>query len=136
LTNDNKLISADRSFPSAWPDGCPPAEAAAPKSTYYRIVKSDPLDQEDFLSYVELGKSLKGADRCRLCGISLYDTWEAADIARANFPAIGDLIARGKLTEANGLFKQTGTNLHHYTWWPFEGVDRVSPFQIQLVAGQ
>jgi hypothetical protein len=84
-----------------------------------------------------MGKCPKASDPCRLCGLSVYDTWEAADVVRALYPAHGHLIARGALSAAHGTIKRTGKrNPHHYTWWPYEGVDRIAPFQIQLVAEQ
>jgi hypothetical protein len=115
-------------FPSQWPDGCPPGDAFAPDAEYFRIVRLDPPGPEDFLSYAELGKRPKGSDPCRLRGLSVFDSWEAANVARLNFPSLGHLIARGTLTSTHGQIKQTGRH-HHFTWWPYEGIDRAAPFE-------
>jgi hypothetical protein len=129
LTNVDKLVQPN-SFPTGWPQNCPPPDAGSVESTYYRIVKSNPPTDDDFRSYAELGLVRKGTDPCVLCGLSVYDTLEAAINARSNFPILGDQIARGSLTDDHGKMKKG--RAHHWTWWPFENVARAALFKTMV----
>ena len=51
-------------WPSYFPDDCPPEQASVPNGIYYRIVRTDPPDQSDFVSvYVTLGNTRTWAIR-------------------------------------------------------------------------
>ncbi len=119
-------------FPPGWPENCPPRAAAAPSSAYYRVVKTNPPSPDDFKSYSESGTVRKGGDLCKRCGLSIFDNWEGANAARLNFPALGEHIACGNLNAVHGKIMQTGANPHHCTWWPYDGLDRLSLFEVIL----
>jgi hypothetical protein len=117
-------------FPTDWPEECPPEDIPAAAAVYYRIVRNNPPSLDDFRSYKELGLARRHADPCRRCGLSIFRTFDAAAVARSNFPTLGEFIASGALDLSHGKVAQTGSNRYHCTWWPYESVDRVTPFEI------
>jgi hypothetical protein len=115
---------------SGFPEGCPPTEALDPTLSVYRVIKSEQPLPEDFMSLSELGRTRKGVDPCTHFGISVFDTWEGADVARQNFPQLGEFIACGTLSAEHGKIKLTNPLTRHHTWWPCDGIDRVAPFKV------
>jgi hypothetical protein len=55
---------------------------------------------------------------CRACGLSVYRDLNDAKNARARYKPLRDKkIARGHITESDGVVMQTSTPASHYTWW-------------------
>ncbi|WP_440998067.1 hypothetical protein [Arhodomonas sp. SL1] len=119
------------SFPAAWPNDCPPADAESPKGEYYRIVKTNPPSDQDFLSHAERGKS-GGGDCCMRCGLSVFSDVEEARHAKKVMPALGEHLVVAALDARHGRTKRTPSRRHksHVTWWPFEGIGRAELFAV------
>ena len=117
-------------FPTEWPDGCPPDAAGSAGGTVFRLVKANPCCDSDFLSHLEVGK-MPDAPACLRCGLSVFgDDSDAAHMAR-KYPKIGHLIARGELSEAHGrAMLTTGQRPTHTTWWPYAEVIRKDLFEV------
>ena len=90
-------------------------------ATFYRIVKTDPPTEADFLSYRALGIPLRRDTpelRRSWEGVSVYDTMEAALAIVVQFPRIGRFIAELSLAENGPVrFEQTSVNPRHYDLW-------------------
>lgn len=115
-------------FPKNWPPDCPPAEAQDAQGEYFRVASNNPPGVDDFKSYAELGK-LPKADPCKRVGLSLLRKFDDAIHQTELFPKHGKLIFRGDLNSSHGKTLLTkGTLPTHTTWWPFEGIDRATPF--------
>ena len=119
-------------FPDSWPPDCrPPADSFPPAGEFYRLVRTNPPTEADFLSFVELGKVLRGVVPCPCMpfGLSVYrDRLDAAHTSLL-FPKLGRFLAVGLLDSTCGAVKPTpGREPTHTTWWPPDGFDRVTPF--------
>ena len=119
-----------KGFPEDWPAGCPSDDTPPADLTVYRIVKNNPPTAVDFLSHHETGR-LPKADPCLRCGLSVFIIPDDAAHQRRLMPRLGRFIAMGILTAEYGKARPTpGQQPSHTTWWPFAGVDRVSPFTV------
>src|SRR5437016_1558986 len=121
------------SFPATWPADCPPSDSADADAFVFRAVNHDPPTADDFLSYIEEGKTVRDpAKRCQASGISVQGSLAAARHHRAVFPGLYSCIAQGALKPAHGKLKATPNKRfpEHQTWWPFEGVVRERAFAV------
>jgi len=117
-------------FPSDWPPGCPPNDAIDASGTVYRVVKADPCGAEDFRSHGEQGTRATSPE-CLRCGLSVFSDLTGAGHARAKYPALGNLIARGELHAQHGKIKASGAQSStHLTWWPYLMVARHELFSV------
>lgn len=114
-------------FPSDWVD-CPPAEAEDANGLIFRVVKTDPPTMEDMKTYEELG--IKYGPLCKRRGLSVFKDVRAAMNCVDLFGQFGNLIAAASLNPEHGKVgpTKTKTQPEHHTWWPCQGIDRVSPF--------
>lgn len=89
--------------------------------TFYRIVKTDPPNLEDFKSYRELGILLlrTDAESRRLAdGISVYATLAQARRAARSQPFLGRFIAEVVIPDDGSLtLARTGKKPGHHTIW-------------------
>lgn len=89
--------------------------------TLYRIVKSDPPTEADFLSYKAIGRPLlrdTPSQRRSWEGISVTSTLGAARVLAARAPSLGRFIAILELDENGPIrFAQTGRASEHYDLW-------------------
>jgi len=94
-------------------------------ATFYRIVKSDPPAESDFLSYRALGRPLlrdTPSQRRSWEGVSVTSTIDAARALAARAPSLGRFIAILELTETGPVrFGQTGGVRQHYDLWGESG---------------
>ena len=113
------------SWPSDYPDECPPSRALPANGVFYRIVKSDPPWAEDFTSTYHRQRSrteqlIKSGrlTQCVAMGMSVWaDVGDAVRMAR-QLPRIGDLIAQITLVEDSGkILPIHGSYASHHTWW-------------------
>lgn len=101
------------------PDNCPPLNAEAPDNNkvYYRMARSNPLDESDFYSQAKVGtkRAIQGGDDpCVMRGVSIFDDVKA--LANAlGLPRAGKYIVEFTLNEKDGVVLE-GRN-HHWTWW-------------------
>ena len=109
-----------------------PEDALATNGEYFTIVKNNPPVFDDFATHAERGIPLKsGGSPCQRCGLSVSRTSEEAVHIKKLFKKIGNYLVRGQLAAEHGCVKVTpGPVPNHTTWWPCEGVDRVSLFQV------
>lgn len=103
-----------------------PEDALDADGTYFRICVTKPPTTEDFKSYKELGKPTTAAP-IHAVGISMYTDLDKARHRQRLSPRLGKFIAEGDLTPEHGKTSRPGGN-GHLEWWPFDGVDRLSPF--------
>ncbi len=111
-------------YPEDWPDGCPPDDTEKGKGEIYRLVKSKPPTETDFLSHHETGKMPK-RDPCLRCGLSVFRNQEDAEHQYQAYPKLGKFVSKGTLKAEHGVTKLTsGRQPSHTTWWPYKGVNR------------
>lgn len=115
-------------FAAHFPAVCPPTDAEPAAGIVYRIVRSDPPGPDDFLSHHEAGL-LPKADACLRCGLSVFRVRTDGVHQRNLYPRLGEFLAEGSLTPADGQTRLTAGRMPtHTTWWVYDGVDRVHPF--------
>jgi len=96
----------------------------------YRIVKGNPPTNADMLSHHETGR-LPKANPCLRCGLSVFRIIDDALNQQKLHPKLGNRIAKGSISFADGKACQTqGQQSTHTTWWPYEGVDRAAIFVV------
>lgn len=112
-------------WPSHFCKDCPPERADSADGIFYRIVKSDPPTQTDYISmYCQNRKRAEEQvtqgrrSLCEIMGLSVYAD-EADAIGCANqFPQIGNKIASVTLNRSAGKTQKTsGNSESHHTWW-------------------
>jgi hypothetical protein len=120
-------------FPSSWPQDCPPKDAESASGVVFRVAKTNPPSREDFKSHEELGKKSNGS-QCLRVGLSVFQTFDDAEHLTQLIPKLGRYVLRGQLQPSNGVVKQTPGRQHptHTTWWPYDGVDRAELFSLAL----
>jgi len=116
-------------FPKDWPDGCPPPDAEDATGDVFRVVKHNPPEPADLLSYIEMGRRVD-ARPCLRRGVSVFREFEGAAHLRKTFPQMGRFIPKGALQPEHGKTKSTGKQPLHTTWWSYEGVNRASLFSV------
>lgn len=115
-------------FPADMPAQCPPGDAQVASGQVFRIVRRRTLTSDDFLTHDELGK-LPDADPCLRRGISVFPHMKGAVHQARLLPRLGSFIACGSFKAHHGLIKRTnGRAPDHTTWWPYQGVNRLEPF--------
>ena len=86
--------------------------------TFYRIVRTDPPTEADFLSYEALGRQLRRETpelRRSWSGVSVYTSERAAREIAARLPRLGAFIAELEVVEDGPVtYEQNGADLEHY----------------------
>lgn len=102
---------------SCYPENCPPLDAKPYKGKIFRFVKHNPVSQKDCLTAIESGLH-PDADLCTRhalsCGISeayLDKMLSLVPIFRNKKRAFAEIDYN------DGVIKQTGDNLTHYSSW-------------------
>lgn len=113
------------------PQGCPPEDIlVATEHPFYRMAYSaDKCDDEDFKTYAELNPKKDWGDMLPLAvGLSLIDNTDKAkkNLKLPIFKKYKGIIAL-TLNPKDGVLKQTGVHVSHYTWW------RTTQFEISNV---
>jgi hypothetical protein len=87
-------------------------------STFYRIVKTDPPTEWDFLSHQARGLPLRHdtPERRRSWErVSVYDTPERARVIARRFPAVGPFIAEVQVNvDGPVAFERSGEDPRHF----------------------
>jgi hypothetical protein len=90
-------------------------------ATFYRVVKSNPPTEDDFLSHRARGVRLRRdtPENRRLWeGVSVTNTSETSRRLAERFPTMGHFVAVIELPEhASVIFEQTTDVPSHYTLW-------------------
>jgi hypothetical protein len=89
--------------------------------TFYRIVRTDPPTEADFLSFHALGRPLRNPTpetRRMWEGVSVQSTQESARSLTALSPRLGQFIAVMDVAPGGPIrFEQTTRVVTHYTLW-------------------
>src|SRR5688572_4361004 len=88
---------------------------------FYRVVKTNPPTEADFLSHRARGVRLRHdtAESRRLWeGVSVTDSFETSRVLAERFPVMGDFVAVLEVPEQAAVtFEQTTDVPSHYTLW-------------------
>lgn len=103
------------------PDGCPPEDIeVAYGHPFFRLARyADRYDEDDFKSYAELAPYKDwGEDLPLAIGLSIIEGEKTVRnrIKSPFYNRFKGIIAMN-LNKEDGVLKQTGKNLAHYTWW-------------------
>ena len=103
------------------PEGCPPDDVmVASEHPFFRLAKNEATyDQYDFKSYSEIDPQRNWGQMLPLAvGLSLIDSEAKArkNLKLPLFLQFNGIIAL-TLNPTDGVEKQTGVHLSHYTWW-------------------
>lgn len=107
------------------PDGCPPPDAEDIQDVvFYRIVKSHPPTEEDFISLKALNptknfKSHECEARALSVSIELSGALELLKLPTHK----GKKIVKLKLGFDTGKHKRTFTRPDHHSWWVYNSFD-------------
>ncbi|MDQ5930643.1 MAG: hypothetical protein QG594_2431 [Bacteroidota bacterium] len=101
------------------PVDCPPPNAKRISINAFRFV-NNPITNDDFKTYIQLGKVPKGTNKthlkCSCCGLSMFNSLEAAIKKYNSIPKKSNVsyshIAEGKLTKEMGVCTPPLTNGH------------------------
>lgn len=107
------------------PDGCPPQDAEEIKSiVFYRLVKSHPPTEKDFLSLKALNPSInQKSHECEACAVSVsVELIGALDLLKLPTQK-GKQIAKLSLGNNSGKHKRTFNRAHHHSWWIYRSFD-------------
>ena len=119
-------------FPNFFPKGCPPDEAQPAAEEFFRLVRSDEPDDDDFLSHVERG--INGRfDKCIASGLSVFTELKDVYKLKRRVKAFANRrVSRGKAESRDGLALHTPSKEEdsHHTWWLFEGVKVAKNFVV------
>ena len=103
------------------PENCPPEDIMVPHDhKFFRYALSDKkISADDFKSYAEQNPQKAWGDMLPLAvGLSVIDSLQKAkrNLKLPMFRRYSGIIEL-QLVAADGVVKQTGAHLSHYTWW-------------------
>ena len=111
-------------WPDYYPENCPPEAAEPASGTFYRLVRRDPVQLEDFIPlYIDRPENFENIpidEVCQGCGVSVCKNKQ--DIERLQNSS-GKMrkrqIAEGELNPTLGAIKHTPSRKYksHHTWW-------------------
>jgi len=108
----------------ALPPNCPPDEAFPPGNSFFRL-GSIPPDDSDFWSHRRrFPYKVFQVSECVAFSLSVFDDPDAVLRLKRLLPAMRSRpVFQVDLTENDGLIQQTGSDLHHFSWWRSTGFD-------------
>jgi len=127
-------VPVNTKWPTHFPGGCPPSDAASARGLVYRIVANTPPRPEEFLSAYERNPT-KYTEDCKARGLSVHsDRTELQRLLRT-VPAmknLGKYVASAILEPPHGELKPTptGNSKSHCTWWVSSGTEPWTLFRI------
>ncbi|ARV98186.1 MULTISPECIES: hypothetical protein [Bacillus] len=115
------------------PLNCPPEEAEDKDyARVFRLCVSNPPDQSDFLSHIELGKKFPPEKTCLGAGISLHTDRKDSERLKKRIPTYRKkgYIASGRIPSGIGKTLSTPSNGDsHHTCWVYRGKDIYNYFE-------
>jgi hypothetical protein len=130
------MIELDSRFANDLPLGCPLEGAKPVDLVAYRLVRSNPPAEADFIpEAIAKPRRYKHCDAGTLCkarGLSIASTLEGAK-ALSKIPSLSDaVIAEGRISPETGVVADTPSPncSDHCTWWPYEGIRAHELFSI------
>ncbi len=119
-------------WPSFYPDLCPPAEATPAEGTVLRLVRNDPPRADDFRAWsVENGRVLK-SNPCKSCAVSVFERIDEIQKMQRRVPSQRmKPVAAGELSPEMGVTKLSpGSYRSHRSWWIPDGLDPSPLFRV------
>lgn len=115
-------------WPDYYPRTCPPVDADEPSGRAFRLVRSNPPTEGDFLPLVKEmpGRQFRPSEMCKACGLSLNSDVTDSHKLRRRLPIFRNrLIAEAELTVPGGEMMETPNSQarSHLTLWVPVGVD-------------
>lgn len=125
-----------KTFKQGTPPGCPADNTPDASGTIFRACDTNPPSEEDLTSHAHstLARKRRNVDpaKCTHWGLSVWITEQDVQHARELHDWIQrKTICKLAVTPSDGKLAQTGASSHH-TFWPYEGVDLASRFEIFL----
>jgi hypothetical protein len=123
-------------FDPQYPKNCPPVNAQLASGVIFRGIRTPPVSEKDFRSWVE--KRIRQCDlrNCQHWGLSIWTSEADASHAQNLFPSLfGRMyVAAGSVTEIDGKIARTPRDDHpqHHTFWKARDVLLAERFQIVL----
>lgn len=120
-----KISVYNEEFKPQWacvmPTGCPPEDVLVPSEhPFFRLaLNAESYTEDDFKSYAESDPLRHWGERLPMAvGLSLIDNEAKArkNLKLPMFRQFKGVIAL-TLNPSDGVVKQTGVHLSHYTWW-------------------
>jgi len=119
-------------WPSFYPDRCPPAGTTPAEGVVLRLVRNDPPSADDFLPWSVENRRVDKSKPCQSCAVSVFDRLD--DIRKMQRRVPGQrskLVAEGELKSEMGVTKPTEKrNRTHRSWWLPEGIDPSPVFHV------
>ena len=122
------------------PADCPPREAVEPSQTFYRIAKTNPPSEGDFVPIYD--KNRRHAERsiarraeitlCAVMGLSVFSDIGRAESQIRQMPRIGGYIMALSLDETDGHVVGFPDDPFHYTFWPNDGFDPIAASRLAM----
>jgi hypothetical protein len=78
-------MSSNGEFPTHWPEQCPPEEALPADGVYYRLVRHNPPQAEDFRTSHEQGTFQRSCP-CMRHSLSVFAAFDDAEYNRNLYP--------------------------------------------------
>ena len=119
----------NRGFADHVPEDCPPDSATPAEGKVYRCIKRNGIQAEDFETHFENDRR-PDADLCSRCALSVLRSLDEARQFRKTMPKLGRYIAEAVLRPEHGMWKLTDKRSGHINWWPYDGVERTTLFQL------
>ena len=118
------------------PTGCLPEDVLVPSEhPFFRLaIQKDSYTAEDFKSYAEADPQRNWGEKLPLAvGLSLIDNVSKArkNLKLPMFRQFKGIIAL-TLNPSDGVVKQTGVHLSHYTWWRTKSFQMFNLTMLQL----
>jgi len=114
-------------FPSHYPDNCPPLPHNEMCGIYYRLaINNNKSDPKHFRSYYEEKRRIKeeATEPCKRRALSIFGDYNDAVIILKQIPTLGKYIAHLDLTGGHGVVQKDGCGLEsHHGWWVPNGVN-------------
>ena len=135
-----KISAYSEEYKPKWacemPDGCPPEDILIPSEhPFFRLAKqAGTYTVDDFKSYAETDPQRNWGERLPLAvGLSLIDNEVKArkNLKLPMFRQFNGIIAI-TLNPTDGVVKQTGVHLSHFTWWRTESFKMSNLTMLQL----
>jgi hypothetical protein len=118
------------------PVGCPPEDVLVPSEhPFFRLASQmDSYTADDFKSYAEADPQRNWGEKLPLAvGLSLIDNESKArkNLKLPMFRQFKGIIVL-TLNPSDGVVKQTGVHLSHYTWWRTKSFQMSNLTMLQL----
>ena len=135
-----KISAYNEEFKPQWvfsmPAGCPPEDVLVPSEhPFYRLaLNAESYTEDDFKSYAESDPLRNWGERLPMAvGLSLIDN-EAKARKNLKLPMFRQFkgVIVLTLNPSDGVVKQTGVHLSHYTWWRTKSFQMSNLIMLQL----